>query len=261
MQRTCYNEALASVQNNDRCRHFGRHRLPHSDPYLEDIMASLPSICRSRLHARRWLAASWLATCASWALPAQGGAYLTGSIAASTTNVPLQSAESQYASGSLELDLGRYVRIGYTHGQEMQISNGYKRRDPSTGLTASSTGPLDCVDPNNCLNTVSRTNIVENSIGLTLILYEGQIFMPFIMAGGIIKSYTFQTKENGSLATITGKEGPVPNLGGGIGIRLNRSFSLKISQQLSQGIMLRPGDSEPRGVWDRKTTLGLSYQI
>lgn len=192
---------------------------------------------------------------------AQAGVSISGSLASSSTNVPLQTAVSTYGSASVDIDMGRFVRLGLTYGEEYQRSRGWKKIDPATHSVATKTDPLDCVSASACALSISTTHIIENSVGLTIILWEGQILMPFIMVGAITKTYTFQIEEGGTLGTTTGKEPVMPNLGAGVGIRLNRQFTLKISQQASPGIALQAGDEKPRSVWDRRMTLGLSYQL
>ncbi len=189
----------------------------------------------------------------SISLPSQASIHITGSVSASTTNVPLQSAHSQYSSGTIEMDLGRFVRIGVTHGRESQVSEGYKPADSNTA---------GCPSSSSCTRVLSATKIIDNSIGLTLILYAGEIFMPYITGGGIMKTYTFESQEeSGNREVRTGQTPPVPNVGAGLGIKLNREFMLKLTYQASPGQVQRPGDAEPRGVWDKKTTVGLSYQL
>ena len=119
-----------------------------------------------------------------------GTVYVTGSVSASTSNVPMQTNESQAGSGSLAVDLGQYIRIGLTHKQEFQVSSGYK--DTSEADTTSTTET-----PANYVEVASRTHVVSNSLDLTLILYEGQIFLPYLTIGGVIKNYRFETEEAG----------------------------------------------------------------
>ena len=54
----------------------------------------------------------------------------------------------------------------------------------------------------------------------------------------------------------------MPNLGLGVGIRLNKDFTLKISHLVSPGQADDPfDDQEPRTVLDRSTSVGLTYQF
>lgn len=183
-----------------------------------------------------------------------GTVYVTGSVSASTSNVPMQTNQSQAGSGSLAVDLGQYIRIGLTHKQEFQVSSGYK----DTAETDSTTTET----PSNYVEVASRTHVVSNSLDLTLILYEGQIFLPYLTIGGVVKNYRFDTEEAGqSPKSIKGSVGPVPNVGAGIGFRLNKEFTLKFSFTASPGLTQKPGETEPKGAWDKNTSIGLTYQL
>ncbi len=176
--------------------------------------------------------------------------YVTGSVSASTSNVPLQTFESQAGSGSLAVDLGSYIRLGVTHKQEFQSSSGYKD-------TATEIAPTP-----NYVEVYSRTHIVSNSLDLTLILYEGQIFLPYLTLGAVVKNYRFDSQEEGQLSqTKKGSVGPVPNVGGGIGFRLNKDFTLKFSFTASPGLAQKPGEEKATSTWDRNTSIGLTYQL
>lgn len=193
----------------------------------------------------------------------RGAVYVTGSVSTATTNVALQRSESQYGSASLDMDLGRYVRIGYTYGVEVSRMKGYK--DPTANESTGAADPEYC--SNTCASVYTNEKVVSHSLGLTLVLYEGQIFMPFIMGGGMFKIVTLdsvdidprdpsQLKHTRSITPIPG-----PYAGAGMGIRINREFSLKFTYQISQGMVRQLGDSEIKRVWDPKTTVGLSYQL
>jgi hypothetical protein len=182
-----------------------------------------------------------------------GTVYVTGSVSASTSNVPLQTYESQAGSGSLAIDLGSYIRLGVTHKQEFQMSSGYQ--DTSTDEGSTTTVP-------NYIEVYSRTHIISNSLDLTLILYEGQIFLPYLTLGAVVKNYRFDTQQEGQASEIRkGSVGPVPNVGGGIGFRLNKDFTLKFAFTASPGLAQKPGEEKATATWDRNTSVGLTYQL
>ena len=54
---------------------------------------------------------------------------------------------------------------------------------------------------------------------------------------------------------------PGPNLGAGVGLRLNKEFTLKLSYIASPGASRKPFDEESKSVWDKKVTMGLTYQL
>lgn len=185
------------------------------------------------------------------------GLYLTGSISSSTSNVGFQTLESRYGSGSLGIDLGRYIRLQYTYSQEFAYSYGFK--DKST----TADGARAAVDSYcaQCIESQSMTRVIGNSVDLQVVLYEGVVLVPYVMMGGIVKTYEFRLIENGEESgQAPVPMGPLPNLGAGLGIRLNREFTLKLSYITSPGVTQTRGE-EPRKAWDRKVTLGLTYQI
>lgn len=188
--------------------------------------------------------------------------YVTGSISAAESNVGLQTQESRGGSASLAFDLGRFIRLGFTHRQDIQTANGY------IGMTEDSC--VFGVTIDGCAKYDSKTHIISNSIDLTLILYEGEVVVPFIQGGAVVKTYTFETnkvKLNDPAETAEHEKtgpanyGPVPNLGAGIGIRLNRQFTLKLSYTTSPGISQDPIENKVRTVWDKQSSLGLTYQL
>jgi hypothetical protein len=202
-------------------------------------------------------AALWLA-----APRAEAFVYVTGSLAASTSNVPYTTYESTYGSASVAFDLGRYVRLGFTHSQEVQVSDGYKQIDEDDEDSANATPSGTTEEGKLLIKTVSRTHVISNSIDLTLILYEGDIFVPYLMGGAVVKQYKFQVQEGETAQDPTKVTvGPVPNIGVGVGMRLNKDFTLKLSYIASPGVAQAPEDPEPRGVWDKKVTIGLTYQL
>lgn len=197
---------------------------------------------------------------ASLATPAFSAIYLTGSVSASSANAGLMSYDSHGGSASVAMDMGRFMRLGYTHRQQFQQSKGVVGKDEDSCAAG------DVVDgkvqTGDCLSYESKTHVVANSIDLTVILYDGQVFVPFVMAGAVIKTYSSQTKKEGEDDTIVEPTvvGPVPNIGGGIGIKLNKEFTLKLTYQASPGVVLLP-DGTNRRVWDKDTSVGLSYQF
>jgi hypothetical protein len=205
--------------------------------------------------ARHVLAAAFASALAVTSLSpsASGAVYITGSVSSSTNNVGLQAISDQGGSASVAVDLGRYIRIGVTHKQDFQVAKGLITTDDSL-----STCDADHLD--NCSEYSSRTHNISNSLDLTLILYEGDTIAPFLLGGGVMKSYEFVTRKGDTETKDKAKVGPIPNYGGGLAIRLNKSFSLKFTYTMSQGAIMDP-TGLTRPVWDRDTSLGLQYQL
>ncbi len=172
--------------------------------------------------------------------------HLTIQGSASNNNLGLQTHSSRSASGSVAVDLGQYVRIGVTHREALIEQEGYAQgEDDDTYLFAKST-----------------QYVTSNSLDLTLILYYGEIFVPYIMGGVVVKNYLVETNTETEGKVQSRYSGsPVPNGGFGVGIRLNKDFSLKISYTVSPGIRQIDPDSEPESVLDSYTSVGVSYNL
>ena len=187
---------------------------------------------------------------------ADAAIYITGSVAASTSNVPYQTYETSYGSASLSFDIGPYLRLGYTYSQEFSVQDGY------TESADSATANDGKIEPSEAIHALTRSTVTAHSVDLTIILYQGQVFMPYLMAGVIKKIFRFETQTGDTEPVINGGVMPfVPNLGAGLGLRLNQNFMLKLSYLASPGVMEKPEDSEPHTIWDRKLTVGLTYEI
>jgi hypothetical protein len=174
-----------------------------------------------------------------------GVVYFTLSGSQSQNNVPYQTYVSRAGSASMAVDMGEYFRIGYTHRQEFSNNYGFK-----TSTT----------DPSTYTEFLSQTKVVSNSIDLNIILYAGDLFIPYLSAGAVVKTYysAFSSIDGAESASITLP--PVPNLGGGVGVRLSRSFSLKLSYTVSPGVRQEPGGIQ-EGILDTYSSLGITYQL
>lgn len=185
----------------------------------------------------------------SFATPALGVVYFTLGGSQSQNNVG-QSYLSRAGSASVAMDLGEYFRVGITHRQEFSENQGYVEYRANKGNYYLSPG---------------RTHVVANSVDLSVILYNGDIFVPFIQGGLVRKDYDYEvTKEDdtGQIITDVGQatQGPVPSLGAGVGIKLNRSFSLKLSYVGSPGYVTMP-DGELASKVDTYSQIGVTYQV
>jgi hypothetical protein len=149
--------------------------------------------------------------------------------------------------------LGSYFRIGLTHREDISNQEGWAEdKGAASGYAYSRT----------------RQHLRANSVDLTLILYYGELFVPYLMAGAIKKQYVTEfsvaTDVDGAESRSSSSlELPVlPNFGAGLGIRLNREFSLKLSYSVSPGIVQNsPVDSDPRSILDKMLSVGISYDL
>lgn len=213
---------------------------------------------------RRWLVI--MLGSVFWAtysvFPAQAAVILTVSASNDNQNLGYKKSEARSGSLSLELTLGDYVRIGMTHEQMQQKVKGFDKETDSA-TDAVTFKPVD-----------DTTHVIANSFDLTLALYNGEIFTPFIRGGIVLKSYKIQGIDEKTidpddptdyeLGKPEADSLPTWLAGVGLSIRLNRQFSLRLAHTLSPGGYLEPGDDEnkdKRAVLDRKSTFGLSYQF
>lgn len=187
--------------------------------------------------------------------------YLTGSLSVSQNSMPYTTYESQYGSASIGVDIFRYVRLSLTHSQEFTVSKGYKDPDKDEANATDAASNDDPGDDTELVTYASRSHVIGNSVDLQLIVYEGQVFVPYIMGGVILKTYKTVSQEEGKEDDVRELTMPGPNVGAGVGMRLNREFTLKLAYIASPGYAREPGDPEISTVWDRKVTLGITYQL
>ena len=105
-----------------------------------------------------------------------------------------------------------------------------------------------------------ETSIKANSLDLTLILYPGEVFVPYLTGGVIVKEYVWQYRDaKTSFTSAPETETPAPNVGLGLGVRLNRQFSLKLLFTASPSEYAQPGEPA-QAVWDQGFTSGNKLQ-
>jgi hypothetical protein len=179
--------------------------------------------------------------------PAFGVIHFTLQGSATDSHFGLQTQSSRSASASIATDLGTYFRLGITHREDISDQEGHSPKVDGSGYYYSKT----------------RTNLVANSLDLTIILYYGELFVPYIMGGVIKKDYITEfTAEDGSKAKSPSSFPLVPNAGVGLGIRINKDFSLKLSYTVSPGsVQDGPEDSVGRAVLDKVTSVGITYDL
>jgi len=195
----------------------------------------------SRLFAPCFLA---LAFCKS----AFAGVDISIDGSSSNYDMGLQNNKRSMISGSVDVGLGNYFRLGYTHRVDTVTATGYKQ-DYASKLY---------------YYEESRTDVASNSINLSLILYYGDLFIPYIQAGAVVKDYYMIEKSGGVPYVINpDQSGPEPSAGAGLHIVLSKSFNLKLSYTVSPGVKIQ-SPSEPdkmRTVLDSTTAMGIVYKM
>ncbi len=167
----------------------------------------------------------------------------------SSSNLGWQSVNSTSISGGVSMDLSEYFRLGYNHRQEISTAEGLKCSKTTT-----------CVDDDYTTAFKTDSHIVANSVDLTLILYAGEVFTPFIFAGVTKKSYDITTYEDGKEPEHD-SGGPLGPSGGlGLSLAMTQKFSLTLKHSLSQGGKYAHGE-EPQATVDRQSEIGISYKL
>jgi hypothetical protein len=184
----------------------------------------------------------------TFASQAFAGANFTLSGSSSRSNF-IESNHTQAGSASLGFDFATYFRIGVTHRQEYEQKEGFAED------TAVSTEDEKVYK---WMSTNSRQ--IANSLDLTIVLYNGQNFVPFIFGGAVHKQYTSEFTKDDVKTTVTPPPMTVPNGGGGFSLPLNQRFSLRFSHTVSPGILLKPDGTTERTL-DSYSQLGITYQM
>lgn len=184
--------------------------------------------------------------------------YFAGSLSADQQNQVYKKSDAKSGSASIEVGLADTVRVGITHEEMVQSVKGYDQNSDRSFT------PVD-----------DYTRVSANSLDVTLIVYKGDVFAPFIKGGFVAKDYRFKTIEEASI-DATNPLGdrdfvysdqtttlPTWQAGVGLAVNLNRQFSLRFAYMVSPGIQMKPGQdvNEKQDVLDRKSTVGLSYQL
>ena len=184
----------------------------------------------------------------SWADTAHAVASFTLSGRAGSSTAPLLASSTRSGSGTVDFDLGQYFRLGFTYQQD------YTTKEGMTKVVDN--GETKYTDYS------ERSMFTMKSVDLTIILYQGDVFIPYIFGGvARIESKTkivYAEKEpenNESVAPI------VPTGGAGFGLRLNKQFTLKFSNRWMPGVQQTAPDGKQEAVVDSQMQVGVSYSM
>lgn len=183
--------------------------------------------------------------------PSAAAVYFSVAGSTSSNNVGYTKAQGQGGSASVGADIFPQVRLGFTYKQSRQTSQGY----------ALKTGFEDCYTETNCEYQESIVRSTSQSVDLSVILYNGAVFTPYVFAGMGLKKYTGTTTKGTETTDIDYPLQPAPQGGAGMMIRLNKEFSLKVSYTVSPGVAIEPGSRDVRRTTDSDSEIGISYQL
>lgn len=193
---------------------------------------------------------------------AQGSVYITAGYRASSSHAGWQSVVSQGKSGGLSVDLGRYIRLGYTYEESTQKLEGYE--DPDAVTT-----PVDENNNPKQRRIASDVYTKTHSIDLQIVLYEGSVVTPYLIGGAALRDTVTKTLVPGSSTILVSKSHdriPQPQGGLGLQIRLNEACSFTFQYIISSGIIATPnpvagGELEAKRTTDGSGSVGLKYKI
>lgn len=172
--------------------------------------------------------------------------HLTVRGAITKNNLGLNNQANNSTSLSIATDVGTFLRIGLTTRIAFTKLKGYTLQ----------------TDKETYSYNEETTKNTANSVDLTIILYMGTVFVPYMQLGIVKKNYLIESR-SGDEATVQTAYSipPVPNAGLGLGIRLNNNFSLKLSTTFSPGVIQKTPSAEPKGILDNYSSIGLSYKM
>lgn len=162
----------------------------------------------------------------------------------SESNAGYQKIVSGAGSAGLSFDIGGYTRLGYTFRLESDQTTGYQLNTAGTQYVYFKKNSL----------------VTSNSLDLTLILYAGDIFTPFVFAGIVKKQYATQIQDATGLSESYSYPYAGPQGGAGLGIRLSQKFSLKTTYTMSNGYKVTPGQELQQTV-DSYTQVSITYEL
>jgi len=159
----------------------------------------------------------------------------------------LQELSTVSGKGSISVDLGSYIRLGYSYSQAFQHQEGYENK-------------ADEDEPRELVYREQDIRQTSHAVNLFIVLFAGDIFTPYIFGGMAMKYFVIDTKEEGEEPKRETGKGPSPNGGAGLSIALNKNFSLKFSYTLSLAVK-EDYYGETSSATDTQFEVGLSYKI
>ena len=202
------------------------------------------------------LRSTFLLLALGFATPSFAGIHFTLSGQHSKSNTGYQSVEAGALSVGIAFDIGQYIRLGYTHMQQLQASEGYACEENSSTSTPDGNGGYLA-----CPTFQSLSHIVGHSVELTLILYAGDIMTPYITLGAGPRTYRIVSQKADAPEEIDTGGGPSGNGAIGVSFKLNQKFSLKRSYAMTGGVKKIPGEEKSKGTVDGSASVGLQYSL
>jgi hypothetical protein len=188
---------------------------------------------------------------------AQASVYLSASYRASGVHAGWQKIESKGASAGISIDLGAYIRLGYTYEKSLQTADGYQ--DPDTAAHEGHAQQY---------RVYSLVETRTNSVDLQVVLYPGTTVTPYLIGGAAMrKSLTtsWDQTANGGAGAYTQAPYedriPIPQGGLGLQIQMNAACSLTLQYIVSPGALATPEMPEGKKYMDGSGSVGIKYKI
>lgn len=158
--------------------------------------------------------------------------------------------DNRSISGQLEIGLGLNFRLSYTYRHANNLTDGYKE-------------VVDAATKKILLKYYREDlQVNSHSLDLTIVLYNGQVFMPYIFGGAMYKQMIGQIVDGEEVSEMPTDWLPVPNGGAGFGLMLNRDFSLKCFYEVSPGYLRSVSDpNKVERILDTYWTVGITYEL
>ena len=194
---------------------------------------------------------------------AKASVYISAGYKASQAHSGWQSIDSKGISGGLSVDLGNYIRLGYTHDDSYQTVQGLESPDSET----TPRGADGYADPR---PVYSKVHTISDSLDVQAVLYAGQVVTPYLIGGAALRHVITTTydpvKQEMGVADSRPPKIPEPQGGLGLRVNLNAACSLTLQYLISSGIVATPndvrgGEAKVKRVTDGSTSVGLNYKI
>ncbi|NRA68706.1 MAG: hypothetical protein HRU19_29745 [Pseudobacteriovorax sp.] len=168
----------------------------------------------------------------------------------SSSSFGLESNRSTTISASVAVGFLNFLRLGLTHRRSYEKKSGFKSERITEDLVAYTEFQDD-------------TEAITNSFDLTAIIYKGLV-SPFVFAGVAHRKYFSEVTIRNTIYRSRTTLPLVPNYGIGLSIRLNRDFSLKLTQTFTPGTkntVDENGVEQEKKVTDSYSQIGITYQL
>ncbi len=140
-------------------------------------------------------------------------------------NTGLSTKTSGGIGGSISQDLGSYFRLGLKFRQEEDHEVGFMEERDQNDKTKKIYYKID-----------NRIKMGITSLNLFIILYNGEVFTPYVFGGVARIQYDIHKEIDGSVFDDSFYI-PSPTGGLGMAFRLSQRFSIKFTYTMRQGIL------------------------